>query len=175
MENASKALLMAASVLIGVLVLSLAVYIFVSFGTTSAELHKQQEQQQLIQFNAQFNSYEGKEGLTIYDVVTVANLATENNIYHEFEKRVSITTGKDFYISVILKNDANNYVPIERGYNENTTNVINYYNKIIADELKSRMNNNAEDHITNLAQYECTVKHSQETGRVYQVNFKQKD
>ena len=166
MENASKALLMAASVLIGVLVLSLAVYIFVSFGTTSAELHKQQEQQQLIQFNAQFNSY---------DVVTVANLATENNIYHEFEKRVSITTGKDFYISVILKNDANNYVPIERGHNENTTNVINYYNKIIADELKSRMNTNAEDHITNLAQYECTVKHSQETGRVYQVNFKQKD
>ena len=33
MENASKALLMAAGVLIGVLILSLAVYLFENFGT----------------------------------------------------------------------------------------------------------------------------------------------
>ena len=41
MENASKALIMAAGVLIGILILSLAVYLFVSFGNTSRELHKQ--------------------------------------------------------------------------------------------------------------------------------------
>jgi len=36
MENASKALLMAAGVLIGLLVLSLMVYLFASFASTSA-------------------------------------------------------------------------------------------------------------------------------------------
>ena len=89
MENASKALLMAASVLIGVLILSLAVYLFTSFGSTSAELHKQQDEQRLEQFNTQFSSYEGKEGgITIYDVVTIANLATETIFITTFLKRM---------------------------------------------------------------------------------------
>ena len=39
MENASKALIMAGGVLIGVLIISLAVYLFVSFGQTSAEIN----------------------------------------------------------------------------------------------------------------------------------------
>ena len=85
MENASKALLMAAGVLIGIMVLSLAVYLFVTFGSTSAQMHQQKEQDQLNQFNSQFTSYEGKEDITIYDIVTVANLATENNKYYEFD------------------------------------------------------------------------------------------
>lgn len=104
MENASKALIMAAGLLIGILILSLAVYLFVSFGSTSSELHKQNEEKQIEQFNSQFTSYEGKEGITIYDVVTIANLATENNIYYDFEKRNTLTDGKDNYISVQFKN-----------------------------------------------------------------------
>ena len=72
MENASKALLMAAGVLIGVLILTLAVYLFATFGATSAELHKQQATDRLNEFNSQFTSYEGKEGLTIYDGIEVS-------------------------------------------------------------------------------------------------------
>ena len=60
MENASKALLMAAGVLIGVLILTLAVYLFATFGATSAELHKQQATDRLNEFNSQFTSYEEK-------------------------------------------------------------------------------------------------------------------
>ncbi len=111
MENASKALLMAAGVLIGLLVISLAVYLFVSFGMTSAEIHKEQQEQQLEQFNVQFTSYVGKEGLTIYDVVTVANLATENNKNYELTKKVA--DGTDYYISVQVANQGF----IEKGYN----------------------------------------------------------
>lgn len=103
MENASKALLMAAGVLIGILIISLAVYLFVSFGSTSAKIHKQNDEQQIEQFNSQFISYEGKK-CTIYDVVTVANLATENNKYYEFNKRQTQTNGNDNYISVKVGN-----------------------------------------------------------------------
>ena len=49
MENASKALIMAGGVLIGVLVISLAVYLFVSFGQTSAEINGENSQKQLTQ------------------------------------------------------------------------------------------------------------------------------
>ena len=79
MENASKALVMAAGVLIGIMILSLAVYLFATFGATSAEMHGQIEQDRINQFNAQFTSYEGKQDITIYDIITVVNLAKDNN------------------------------------------------------------------------------------------------
>ncbi len=82
MENASKALIMAAGVLIGVLIISLAVYIFVDFGTTSAKINKENAQQKILQFNSQFTSYIDKD-LTIYDIVTILGYAQENNKYYK--------------------------------------------------------------------------------------------
>ena len=41
MENASKALIMAGGILVGVLVLSLMVYLFADFGSTSAQINAQ--------------------------------------------------------------------------------------------------------------------------------------
>lgn len=155
MENASKALLMAAGVLIGILILSLAVYLFASFGSTSAELHKQKEEQQINQFNTQFTSYVEKEEVNIYDVVTVANLATETNIYYEFPKTKA--TGKDNYISVYLK--GNN---IEGGYGDN---MVNFYNQLISENI-------AND--GTLMQYNCQVEISGTTKRVYKVIFTEK-
>ena len=83
MENASKALIMAGGILVGVLVLSLMVYLFADFGSTSAQINAQNKQNQLAQFNSKFTVYEDKEGLTIYDVITVAGYAKENNKYYE--------------------------------------------------------------------------------------------
>lgn len=83
MENASKALIMAGGVLIGVLIISLGVYLFVSFGQTSAEIHSQNSQKQVDQFNAKFTSYENNDKLTIHDLITVTNFAIENNKYYD--------------------------------------------------------------------------------------------
>lgn len=164
MENASKALLMAAGVLIGLLVISLAVYLFTSFASTSADVHKQNEQQQIEQFNSQFTSYVGKEGITIYDVVTVANLATENNRYYEYPKRKFAQepqTATDSYISVQLKN-----ATIEKGNEtKNNTN-----NGLIKQELETIEKNNSKE----LPQYNCQVSISPTTGRVCLVTFTQK-
>lgn len=83
MENASKALLMAAGVLIGLLVLSLAVYLFVSFGASSRNVREQIDSAQLIKFNANFNIYADRDDITIYDIISLANLAKENNEYYK--------------------------------------------------------------------------------------------
>lgn len=171
MENASKALLMAAGVLIGILILSLAVYLFVSFGSTSAELHKQNEAQQIAQFNSQFTSYEGKEGITIYDVVTVANLATETNIYYEFPKRLNIpiTAPKDNYVSVIFNNK-----PIEKGY-EYMGDID--YNELINQDIANMQAKEDENDGTQykaLQDYICEVEISPTTQRVYKVTFTKK-
>lgn len=143
MENASKALIMAAGVLIGVLILSLAVYLFVSFGTSSAQVHKQNEENQLNEFNTQFTSYEGREDITIYDVITVKNLANENNRHYELES----STDSNFYITVRLENIFIN--------NNNEKNLI---------ESNSGENGN-------LPTYNCKVTISPVTGRVKEIRF----
>ena len=83
MENASRALLMAAGVLIGILMLSLAVYLFATFGAESQELHEKTKHDQVLQFNAQFTIYSGRKDITIYDIISIANLAKETNNYYE--------------------------------------------------------------------------------------------
>lgn len=79
MENASKALIMAAEILIGLLIISLAVYLFTSFGTSAAQINQRNANQQLAQFNTKYTTYSGRTDLTVYDIVTVANMAKENN------------------------------------------------------------------------------------------------
>lgn len=172
MENASKALIMAAGVLIGIILLSLMVYMFTNFAITSAEVHKENEQNQLNQFNSQFTSYEAKEGLTIYDVVTVANLATENNIYYEYPQASNIPKDNS-YISVILKNSKlsgyhNRH--IEKGYIDSRNDtykqqITNYYN----DLIKIALNNDGVN--GTLREYTCKTEISNTTGRVYLIEF----
>lgn len=146
MENATKALIMAAGVLMGIVILSLAVYEFTSFGISSKEIHKANEETRLNEFNSQFTKYEGKDDVTIYDVITVANLAKENNSYYEFSPRsLDQNTGKDLYISVILDNNS-----IEN--KDQST-----YKLKIDSEYNSK--------------YTCIANISNDTGRVYEVRF----
>lgn len=107
MENASKALLMAGGVLIGVLIISLAVFLFADFGSTSAEINAKNAQQQITSFNSKFTAYQGYyegEGnnkdwkITIYDIVSLAAFAKENNEYYEVN-----SSSDDNYISVIIR------------------------------------------------------------------------
>ena len=158
MENASKALIMAAGILIGLLILSLTVYLFASFGTTSAQIHRENEQRQIDQFNIQFTSYVGKEGITIYDVVTLANLATETNIYYEFDDkhvRQSPQNATDNYISVYFQNKY-----IEKKYGDSAKEITNYYNELIRQDLENMSTKIDENGISYqvLTEYKCFVE-----------------
>lgn len=89
MENATKALLMAAGVLIGILILSLAVYLFVDFGGTAAQIQDQTAQQQLVEYNTQFTKY--SDDVTIYDIVSLIHLVQANNKQYEGQEEYQIT------------------------------------------------------------------------------------
>jgi len=54
MENASKALIMAASILIGVMIISVGVALFNSFGGFSKDIMTGIEETQVAEFNTQF-------------------------------------------------------------------------------------------------------------------------
>lgn len=146
MENASKALIMAAGILISVLILSLAVYLIATFGSSSAEIQKINEEKIISEFNSQFTVYDGRKDLTIYDVITVANYAKENNEKYELTEE---NRGKEntYYISVKLDN---NFI-------ENMT--VAKQNEYLEKDIKDD-------------KYSCTVNVSLITQRVYKVTFK---
>lgn len=166
MENASKALLMAAGVLIGLLVLSLAVYLFATFGATSAELHKQNDADRINQFNTQFTQYEAKNDVTIYDIVTVANLAKENNTEYELTSQ----TDGNFFVTV-------NATGIGSGGSET------HLEKMSDEDMQNLLRNEPQVSYTDedgstyqaLPTYKCSVTINPNTERVSVVQFTRND
>ena len=79
MENASKALLMAAGVLMGVVILSLAAYLLVTFSSSADDVKSEIANNQLNKFNSQFLAYEQREDLTVYDILTAVNLGDDTD------------------------------------------------------------------------------------------------
>lgn len=148
MENASKALTMAAGVLIGVLIISLAVYLFVDFGTTSAEVNKQNEKQKIVQFNSQFTSYETEEKTwTIYDIITIAKYAKENNEYYE--------DSSEDQVSVCFKNE--DLADKNKNYN--------YNDYITREQLLMNQNGNS------LPTYKCRIDEYHNNGKIKRITF----
>lgn len=104
MENASKALLMAAGVLIGILILSLMVTLFLSAREVSSRYDQVKTTEEVEQFNANFTKYVGKN-ITIHQVLTISNFATKEN---NKIKEVTIVKNGNFDISTEqIENDLN--------------------------------------------------------------------
>lgn len=79
MENASNAILMAAGILIGVIILTIMVYLFSSFGGTSAQIQAQIDAKNMAEFNNHFLQYEDKTTCTIHDIVSLVNFTKKYN------------------------------------------------------------------------------------------------
>lgn len=146
MENASKALLMAASVLLGMMIVSVAVALFNSFGGSSREIMNEIERGKIAEFNTQFLKYYGenyntdtgeieKIKITSHDIVTLTNLAKKNNIEYEVQEQNS-KSDNSYYIQIDVKNTKNleklNEEKLiaflqENSYKENTESETKYY------------------------------------------------
>lgn len=98
MENASKALIIAGGVLIAIMVASLFVYLFTSYGNYSKNIYDRINQRQQTEANNEYTRYEGSEENNIYDVVTVINKAKDNNT------SLNLNYGERGYITVRITN-----------------------------------------------------------------------
>lgn len=169
MENATKALLIAAGVLIGIMVLSLGVSLYVSLGSYVDSTKEQLETNEISKFNTQFLKYNntivnesGNEVVSfrvgIQDVVTAANIAYENN------KNLGDINGEanenNLYVAVNVKyNGSQQLNNIQQTINSQDTNVWSSSKLLSGD---------------NGYQYTCytaNIKISNITGRVYEINF----
>lgn len=78
MDNASRALIMAATVLLGVLLITMFVYIFSEGSKVSQNYDIQQQANQLELYNSKFEYYNRKKN-NIMDIISVCNLAFDVN------------------------------------------------------------------------------------------------
>ena len=153
MENATKAMLIAAGVLIGVMILSLGVALFSELEAYVESSHERMKFNEQNSFNTQFLKYinymgtEKQFDLTIQDVVTAANLAFENNkSYNATEDERG--NQSSLYVAVYLNNS-----PIEADIDEKSV-------ELLADNIGKT--------------YKCRnsdIVYSGETGRIYEVYF----
>lgn len=97
MENASKALIMSASILIGIIILSIAAYLFTAFGGSSKEIQERVDSRVLAEFNNNFLKYQGSEECTIHDIVNLAKFAKKTN------ETLEVHSNSQYYIHVNLK------------------------------------------------------------------------
>lgn len=145
MENATKALLMAAGVLIGIMIISLGVCLYASLGEYVESTQEEVTIKEIQQFNEQFFRYINYDDdtkitefiLTIQDIVTAANTAYENN------------SKTDYYVTINMPGITN----LEDKINEKSA-------EILSDGLGK--------------EYKCSpgdVKINATTNRVYEVNF----
>ena len=105
MENATKALLIAAGVLIGMIILSMGVYLFSGISSYMSETQEIIENNAINKFNTQFFNYQTEENeeLSFQDVITVANIAYDNNFENELTGDSYIGDGTTNYVQVTIK------------------------------------------------------------------------
>ncbi len=127
-ENASNALIMAAGILLGIMILSIGVFLFYSYAQSSSNAYKQMEATQIEQFNTNFLKYYGEITTeaedsngriietkspilcTAHDIITIANFARENNIKYDLSEQSQY-------------DESTYYVQIDVGKTINTKNV----------------------------------------------------
>ncbi|MBP3831636.1 MAG: hypothetical protein ILA02_04610 [Clostridia bacterium] len=161
MENASKALLIAGAMLLLILVLTFSVYLVRRIGGQTSELYSDMEQSKIDEFNQKFFNYDGRgtkkdsEGkwinpLTIQDVVSIINLAKDNNQNGRF-KNLENYNNENTRFHVIIK------VKVDGVEKQNTSN----------DEIKEMLSN--QDNIN--AKYSCKVEYGENKNLVENITI----
>jgi len=173
MENATQALLIAAGVLIGILILSLGVYLFHTFGGFAADTQSKVDANQIAQFNAKFLQYVGRTDLTIQDIITVKNYALENNK----------EDNNYYYGNAKYRADSNNdYIDVFYDFHSYSAKLdeLKWLNKkmkylvfAVSDNnlLKSEMEINIKGENKNPARFKCEVEFNEVSGKVNRVYF----
>lgn len=165
MENATQALIIGASVLIGVMILSLAIYLVYTFGGFNANVQSKIDRNAVTQFNDKFLKYDGQEDLTVQDVITVKNYALEHNKqFSGYNYKVDRAGENNEYIDVYFAKTRN------QAYNPSAL----IFGEHDAELLEDEINSSPEDEIDSSSEERritCEVKVNPNTARVYKVYF----
>lgn len=101
MENASKALYMAAGILISLMIIAIFVYLFNAGGNIGERYEERQSQEQLLLFNSKFENF-AKSNNSISDMISVTNLAINTNEENEYNTQKTVEIEVEIASGVLL-------------------------------------------------------------------------
>ena len=188
-ENASNALMMAASVLIGLIVLSAFIAMFVSFTNSSTKIEERLAEAQLKEFNAHYEIYafsnesngDVTSRVSIYDIVSLINFTKQYNhdVYTDAECENYNQDKMPYYVVVEI-----NFGSLRAKNDEvknKTSTGLNPYQEASKDVLDVLLRNcyyggdgvtaweENEDYIY---KFECTgIEYNPVTARVTKISF----
>ena len=176
MENASNALLIAGAVLIGVMILSVGVYLISSFQNSSSQINNQIEQNKIEAFNKEFTKYMGLENIRAHQIVSVANLARQNNKRNYDE--VLIKGDSPYYITVIVQTKSGAATVTDNQFEVNTSDDSNQaFEQKMIEFIKNydvKENTNPTEKKIIPVYFKCTeVAFNQHTKMVERIKFEQ--
>lgn len=167
MENASKALLMAAAVLIGILVLTLIVYLYANFSAIKADSVEKMNQTSLDAFNGKFLAYDGRTDLTYYDIANIATMVKNYNdeIGNDDENKIVIVIGNT---TINLTNSNTWYNRLMKAFKDQDS-----VDNIMKTDTVSDSATGTLKQVKVLKRYICKVDIDQNgtTGRVRTIRF----
>lgn len=173
MENASKALLMGASVIVAILIIFLATRLFrAAFGVANS-YDKAMETSEISAFNTNFTKYAGavvnessgteQKYATIYDVISTANFAYDYNSKNIVNPKSPENPNDPIILHVNLQTSDGNFI-IKDLQNHDEL----YYNLI----QKCHYIDNANPTSQNIVTYEITINSYNATGKINEVTFR---
>ncbi len=186
-ENASNALMMAASVLIGLIVLSAFVLLFVSFSNSSARIEERLAETQIKEFNAHYEIYSFSEEengdatsrVSIYDIVSLINFTKQYNhdLYSKDECEHYNQDSMPYYVEVYIDfASIRNKVGVSSGfkpYQEADKETLNRFMRNAYFDHESEGIGENED---NIYRFYCTgIEYNDITGRVVKIEFRYKE
>ena len=78
MENASKALLIAGGILIGLIIISAGVVLYVNLNSNAEDYQSKAEIVKLQSFNAEFEKYQGRTDVIPQEIISIYNYIVQN-------------------------------------------------------------------------------------------------
>ena len=166
MENATKALIIAGSILISVIVISLLMMTFGKIGTFQKNQRTEEEAEQIEEFNKDYTKYDGQY---VYgtEVITIINKTLDYKEKQGVDIQVNITFVEPYTYKIKDK--------------EYTTKSINLKNEsdvyTFIDFTRHNTNANTEDDSSDIKNraFKCTkIEQNPETGKVNYIEFQEK-
>lgn len=166
MENASKAFIMAAGVLIAVMIASFMILVLRKAGSMSAEYETQRGDLELANFNSQFE-YFARDDNTYFDIMTVSNMAYDvnrNNGYDANNKVEIKIKGNNVTYSILSNKD------LERNYffDKDDKQIYMYDNDKLLPYTQLKLN--SEEYAY---KFVCKkTEYNEVTGKICEMQFK---
>ena len=156
MENASKALLIAGGVLIAILILSIGVYLFATYGQIGETYEQNLTSGEIKKFNSNFIKFEGRDNIKAQEIVTLYKFIKSYNEKNDINISTSIATLEVEGTSVKILSTSTAYLS-----EENLVEFIEQYS-------------NKDTNPYQIIYFECTqLKYNENTGMVNKIVFKE--